>query len=373
MSAGAGEPRGGQAGGTAARVPRGAQGGPGRVVVRCGRVSVPVRLRSVLVGLLTATLLAAVALYSLTLGDYPLTPGEALSALVDPCADPLARYLLLELRPPRLVAALVAGTALGVAGALSQTVTGNPLGSPDVLGFTTGAATGAVLALVVAGGDLSTAGPAAALGALVTLGIVVAASRRAEDGLPMDRLVLVGIGVGAGLAGLNRFLIARAPVQNAAVAAQWEAGSIDGVLWPRVLGPAIACLVLLALCPVVARGLQVVGLGDDAALALGGDPRRTRVASIVLSVLLVAAATAVAGPLAFVAMAAPHATRLLAGTDRPGLVLSGLGGAAVVVTADVLGRTVLPGGQVPVGLVTGVVGGVYLVVLLARTWKRGEP
>ena len=155
-------------------------------------------------------------------------------------------------------------------------------------------------------------------------------------------------------------------------AMQWEAGSLNGVIWKRVIIPAIACLLLFCACAIVARGLTVIQMGDDAVRALGANPQRTRVLAILLSVLLVAAATAIAGPVAFVAMAAPHASRMMAGTDRPGLIVSGMTGAVTVLAADVIGRLMLPVGEVPVGLITGVVGGIYLVVLLARTWRKGE-
>jgi iron complex transport system permease protein len=318
--------------------------------------------------LVTLLVVAAVlAVAGLMLGELDLGPGQVLGALTGSADDPLAGYFVSEVRLPRVVAGLAVGAALGGSGALFQTVTGNPLGSPDLVGFTAGSATGAVVAIMATGGGPGATATGALLGGVLTALFVGGLARR--QGLSGQRLVLVGLGVGATLTAIDRLLLARADLATAQDAAQWLAGSLDGLLWHRVAPAAIAIAVLLALAALLARPLALLSLGDDVARAAGVDAPRVRGLAVLVGVVLVALATATAGPVAFVALAAPQIARRLTRGAAPAVVTSALTGAVVVVASDLIAQRIFAPTQLAVGVVTGAVGGVYLVVLLATQWR----
>lgn len=338
------------------------------VVLRRGRFSVRFRTRTV--GVLVATLLAisTAAAYALVLGELDLSVPQVLTALVGRAEDPLTAYFVTDVRLPRVVTAAIVGAALGVAGATFQTVTGNPLASPDVIGFTTGAATGALVQIIVLESDPVTIALGALLGGLGTAVLVWWLTR--ATGLTGQRLVLVGIGVGAGLAALNTLLVARASLVAAQTAAQWLAGSLNAVLWPRTAVTAVAVTVLIVPLVVLARPLAMLALSEDVARGAGVEVQRVRTVVVLAAVGLVAVATAATGPIAFVALAAPQVARRLTGAATPGLASPALTGALLVLASDLVGQHLFSPTQLAVGVVTGAVGGVYLVGLLATQWRR---
>lgn len=341
-----------------------------RVLVRRGRWSLRFGVRTAVVLALTLAGLVVGCVVGLLLGDLDLSVAQVLGALAGDTTDPLAAYFVTEVRLPRVVAGAVVGIALGVAGSLFQNVTANPLGSPDILGFTTGAATGALVQIIWWDG-----GPVAvALGALVggvSTALLLWLLTR-SSGLTGQRLVLVGIGVGAGLAALNTLLVARASLVAAQTAAQWLAGSLNAVLWPRAALTAGVVGVLLVPVVALARPLAMLALGDDACRAAGVEAQRVRTAAVLVGVALVSVATAATGPIGFVALAAPHISRRLARSPTPGLVGPALVGAVLVVASDVVAQRIFAPTQLAVGVVTGALGGVYLVALLATEWRRNR-
>jgi len=338
------------------------------VVLRRGRFSVRFRIRTAAV--LAAALLAisTAAAYALVLGELDLSVPQVLTALVGRAEDPLTAYFVTDVRLPRVVTAAIVGAALGVAGATFQTVTGNPLGSPDVIGFTTGAATGALVQIIVLESDPVTIALGALLGGLGTAVLVWWLTR--ATGLTGQRLVLVGIGVGAGLAALNTLLVARASLVAAQTAAQWLAGSLNAVLWPRTAVTAVAVTVLIVPLVVLARPLAMLALSEDVARGAGVEVQRVRTVVVLAAVGLVAVATAATGPIAFVALAAPQVARRLTGAATPGLASPALTGALLVLASDLVAQHLFSPTQLAVGVVTGAVGGVYLVGLLATQWRR---
>jgi len=341
-----------------------------RVVLRAGPLSVRFVSRSAWILLATGLATLAAGVLGLVLGDLDLPLRDVASALLGRHGDPLATYFVTEVRLPRVLTAIVVGAALGVAGSCLQNLTGNPLGSPDLLGFTTGAATGALIQIIVMEGDPTSVALGALVGGLATAGLVWALTAR--TGLTGQRLVLVGIGIGAALAALNTLLVARASLVAAQTAAQWLAGSLNAVLWPRAGLTTVTVGVLLLVLIPLARPLSAVPLGDDVARGLGIDVRRVRTATVLVAVGLVSVATAATGPLAFVALAAPQVARRLAGSATPGLVGPALAGAVLVLLSDLAAQHLFAPTQLAVGVVTGAVGGVYLVALLAAQWRRGR-
>lgn len=336
--------------------------------VRLGALSFHFHRRTAVVLLFTLAALAASFVTALVVGEYQLSVREVFGALWGTSTDPLAEYFVRDLRAPRAVAAVVVGVALGVAGSLFQNITGNPLGSPDIIGFTTGAATGALVQIIVVGGDTDAIAIGALLGGLGTAALVSLLVR--PHGLTGQRLVLVGIGVGAALAAVNTLLVVRASLVAAQTAAQWLAGSLNAMLWPRTLMTLTVVVVLVGVAVGLTRPLAQLALGDETARATGVPVTRIRGTAVLVGVGLVAIATAATGPVAFVALAAPQLARRLARTPTPGLAGPALVGALLVLVSDITAQRLFAPTELAVGVVTGALGGVYLIILLAGEWRK---
>ncbi|KHL14200.1 UNVERIFIED_CONTAM: hypothetical protein LK11_27865 [Mumia flava] len=326
-----------------------------------------VRTVAVAAGLAVALVMGATCAV-LLLGDYPIAPADAVRAVLGQGADPLAVYFVQEQRLPRVVCAILVGAALAASGSIIQTLTGNPLGSPDVIGFTTGSATGALVMIVLVGSGPGMVGVAAVVGGLAVAALVVRLTRR--GGMSGFRLVLVGLGVGLILEALNTLLVVRASLASAQDAAQWLAGSLNATGWSDVAVIGVALALLLPPAVVLARPLEVLRAGDELAGGLGVGVLRVRRAALVVGVALVAVATAVCGPIAFVALAAPQLARRLTWTGGLGLGTSCLVGAALVLASDAVAQRLFAPTQLAVGVVTGCLGGVYLIWLLVIEGRR---
>ena len=336
-------------------------------IVSLRRISVRVHRRSAAVVVISFILLAALAVYSLTLGDYGLSAADSFRRLLGdggPRDDFLGVYFVQSVRLPRMLAAIAVGVALGIAGRIFQTISGNPLGSPDIVGLSTGCATGALIAIIILGSSPTVTGIGALLGGLVSGAVILAcAGGMRVTGI---RVVLVGIGCSAALRAVNSLLIVKAPLEAAQRAQLWSAGSFSGVTITRLMPLLIVLGAVVVVCAVFAVPLGLVAMGDDVATGLGVRVRRTRVLLIVVGILLVASATSVAGPVAFVALAAPHVAHRLCGGGGVGFTSAALVGALLVLVSDVCAQRLVAPAELPVGVVTGVVGGIYLLWLLIR-------
>ncbi|WP_155989237.1 iron chelate uptake ABC transporter family permease subunit [Nocardiopsis sp. CNT312] len=344
----------------------------GSVVVRTpGRLSVSgrIRTRTVLVcaGLVSGT--ALVTLAALMLGSVVHTPAEVAGALFGDAA-PAVELFVVEWRLPRAVAAAVFGAVLGVAGAIFQTVTRNPLGSPDIIGFTAGASAGGVAALAFVGSSFVTVAGGALTGGLLVALIVLALSR--GGGVAGFRLVIVGIGLSAVLASLETWFLLVADLEVARAAALWGVGSLNGTSF-EYTGPAMAAglAAMLAAGVLLERRLGLLDLGEDMSASLGERASRTRLLAIGAGVLLIAIATAAAGPITFVALAAPHVGRRLAGSTGASLAPAACAGAFILSSADLAAQHAVPDKSFPVGVATVAVGGLYLITLLVRENRKG--
>ncbi len=335
-----------------------------------GRVRGRVHRRAALVAALLALVTAAVALTTVIIGagDADLSAMDAVRALLG-TGPPGSDFVVDTLRLPRVLNALLVGAALGMAGAIFQSITRNPLGSPDIVGFTWGSATGAVLAIMVAGGGTATVAGGALAGGFVTAALVYAIAW--GGGNAGYRLILVGIGMSALLASINTYLIARAPLDTAQAARVWLTGSLNGRGWEFVWPLLAALVVLVPIAVALLPRLRMLELGDDAAMAMGLRVERSRLALIAAAVGLTAVATATAGPIAFVALAAPQIARRIARAGAPGLGASALMGALLLAAGDLLAQRLAPEAELPVGVVTGALGGLYLLWLLWHEWRTG--
>ncbi|WP_238009287.1 iron chelate uptake ABC transporter family permease subunit [Dactylosporangium sp. AC04546] len=338
------------------------------VVLRIGPLSMRVRPRAVLVGLLLLAVLAAVGLVSLTTGDYEASVAEVVDALFGggpPGLDVVVR----RFRLPRLLVAIGVGAALGTAGAVFQSVTRNPLGSPDVIGFTTGSATGAIAAILLLRATSFQVAAAAVVGGLLSgLAVYLLSYRRGAAGF---RLILVGIGVSAMLASVNTYLLSRASLREAQLAQLWLLGSVNGRSWEHVVPLWASLAVLLPAVIAMGRGMAMLGLGADTASALGVRAERVSLWLMLGGVALTAVATAAAGPIAFVALAAPQIAVRLVRSGNPTLIPAALTGAVLLAGADLAGQQLFGPLRLPAGVTTAAVGGIYLIWLLGREWRKG--
>ncbi|WP_458107596.1 iron-enterobactin ABC transporter permease [Arthrobacter sp. R3-55] len=337
------------------------------VLLRNRWLSLRFDIRSILVCIPLILAALAVAVASLATGDYDVPVQQVLQAFAGD-APGLAQTIVMEWRLPRVLAALVFGAALGMSGGIFQSMTRNPLGSPDIIGFNTGAYTGALIVmLTIGGGYLGIAAGALVGGILTALAVYLLAYRRGSQGF---RLIIVGIGISAMLAAFNHWLILQAELEAALAAAVWGAGSLNGITWEQA-APAVVVVVVVALGTlVVGRRMQLLEMGDDAARALGVRAEPTRLLLLILGVALTAAVTAVAGPIAFVALAAPQLARRLTRSAGITLVPSAVMGAFLLVASDLAAQRLFAPIQLPVGVVTVCIGGIYLVWLLAREARK---
>jgi iron complex transport system permease protein len=310
-----------------------------------------------------AAVSAAVLVASLAVGAGPVGPVRALAALAGG-GDPEARFTVTALRMPRTAVAVAVGLALGVAGALLQSVSRNPLAEPGLLGLSAGSAFAVVL-VVAAGGSVATLGPHVAVaGAGVAGLLVLAAARLRGTGDDPVRMVLAGAAL-SGLLGAATSVLLLLDQRTADEVRFWTIGAVAGRDLGTLaeVGPVLVAGVLLAIG--VSRALAALALGDDVAVGLGHRPGRVRAVALVAVALLVGGATAAAGPLAFVGLVVPFAARALVGPDiRHTLGLCALLGPAVVLLADVVSRVVARPYEMSLGVVTALIGAPVLVAVV---------
>lgn len=335
------------------------------VVLRRGRVSVRVERRTLVLAAALSAVLAGLAVLGLCFGASWATPREVAAALA---GTGESTVVIRDWRLPRVLAAVVFGAALGTAGALFQNLTRNPMGSPDVIGLDAGAYTGALIAITVLSGTPAQLASVSVLGGLAAAAAVYVLSLR--DGLSGLRLVVVGIGVNAILTALNSWIVLRAELEVAMAAVGWSAGSLNGIGWGDLHLPFAIIALLLALMAVRAGAVHQTGLGDAVAVTTGVGLPRLRLLMILIGVGCTATVTAVAGPIAFVALAAPQIGRRLAGAAGVPLLPAALAGAVLLLCADLIAQMLLAPVSLPVGVVTTVIGGCFLIWMLTKELRR---
>ncbi len=322
------------------------------------------RMRVVTITLVLAVVAAGVAL---SIGDYALSPDRLWQTLTG-SGTRIEQYVVFQVRAPRTAMALVTGAALGIAGALLQSYLGNPLASPDLLGISGGSGFAAVFTILA----LGTTGPVLALSAFVG-GAVVAvvlmiAGRALRDG--GFRLILAGIGISFLTASAIDFLMVRAKVEEARTALLWLTGSLSSTPWWQVLTVLAVLIASIPALVAAARWLPITQLGPETASGLGVRSERVRWVIVGVAVLLTAATCAFVGPIGFIALCAPAIARPLLGHGAVGVATSGALGAVLLLVADLLAQFAIPGLSMPVGVVTGAVGAVFLLWLLATSKGR---
>lgn len=323
------------------------------------------RAVAVVAGLLLGAATAAVL--AIGIGKYSITATDVLRVLVGTNSS-FDRVVVLHWRMPRMLMALLVGAALAVSGAIFQALTRNPLGSPDIIGVNSGAYTGALAVLAATGGGYYPVAAGALTGGLITAVLVYALSYR--NGLAGYRLIVVGIGVSAVLNAVNQWVVIKVDHHTAVTAAVWQQGTLNGLTWAQVVPMTVCLVIVTAVLLSLGPQLPVLQMGDDAAGALGVAPERTRLAYLVAAVALVALACAAAGPITFVALAAPQIARRLTASPGVALIPAAAMGGVLLLASDIAAQHVFTGNELPVGAVTVSVGGMYLVYLLFTQARR---
>ncbi|MFW0797676.1 iron chelate uptake ABC transporter family permease subunit [Gordonia sp. CPCC 205515] len=341
--------------------------------VRVGPLSLKLDLASAAIAVVLVLLAMIVGVWSLGVSttDTPrLGFGETLKVLAGQISGGPANLVAAAL--PAVLVALVGGAALALSGAIFQTITRNPLGSPDIIGFTTGAYTGALIAMLVLHFDYTGATLCALIGSLLTAITVYYLGMR--GGTSGYRFVVVGIGINAMLVAFNGYLIASADVQNAASAAAWGMGDLHDIRMSDTIPVVVGLIILVPFLIVVAPRMRMFELGTDSAQSKGVDVARTQMVLLLLGVGFAAVITAIAGPIAFVALVAPQLAARISPSPGIPLVTSAAVGAVLLVSCDAIARTILaPTVQLPVGVVTTSIGGIYLLGLLIAQSRKARP
>jgi iron complex transport system permease protein len=330
------------------------------------------RRRWLVIAGLAVVLIVALAA-AMILGDYPVTVQQIATSLLSPLTGETQKgidFIVLGVRLPRALVAVLAGMAFGVSGTLFQSVLRNPLASPDIIGISAGAGTAAVAAILLlhwGGGLLAMA---ALAGALATAGVIYLLAW--HQGVSPYRVVLVGIGIAAVMSAIMSFLFTRARLVEVQEALTWLTGSLNGAQMKDAVQLGIEVVLLLALLVPLSRATAALELGDDKARALGSRVERSRFLLLGVGVALCALATAVTGPIAFVALMSGPIARLLLGPAPGVIVPAALTGALVTLGADLVAQHFLLGVQLPVGVVTGGIGACFLIAMLIAANRTGR-
>lgn len=320
----------------------------------------------------SATLiLAVIGAFSLSvwLGSVHLTVGETLAAFTGR-GDASIRQIVVELRAPRAVLAILVGGGLALAGAVFQALLRNPLAEPYILGISGGAATGAVLALAFGlAVSHSWALPIAAFaGALLAITLVLRVAAAADGGVDVRVLLLAGVVVGAFFTACLSFVLSISDARTVRSAILWMMGSLAGADWVTVMTVALYTLPATLILIGLARPLNLLAIGEETAGYLGTNVERVKKVAYIVASLLTAAGVAATGIIGFVGLIVPHGVRLVVGADyRMLLPLSFLAGAVFLTLADVVARTMLSPIEVPIGVITALVGVPLFLLLLRRS------
>jgi iron complex transport system permease protein len=340
--------------------------------VRLGRASFVWRPWMVFVTLLLTVAAFLVFCVSIAVGDFPIGLPQVIATIFGQ-GERVDKFVVMDLRMPRALAGLIVGIALGVSGAITQSIARNPLASPDILGITGGASAVAVFLVTVSGGTAgaivtSVGLPVAALAGGLGTGLLVyfLAWRRGIDGL---RLILIGISVSAVMEAITVWLLVSADIRDVARAQAWLVGSLANRSWSEIWVALWCTLALLAVVSYIAFHLKPMHFGDEVAAGLGVRYATVRAVLLLCAVLLAGVAVSAAGPVPFVALVAPQVAMRLTRYPTPPLVASGLVGALLLIGSDLVARTVLPV-TLPVGVVTAAIGGPFLVYLLVKANLR---
>lgn len=335
-------------------------------VLNIGSTRLRFSSRAITVTVVLLLVATAAGIFGMTTGTVEISVLEVFSTLFGQGDGGSVERVVLGIRLPRVLTAIFAGAALGVSGAIFQSISKNALGSPDVIGFTTGAATGAIAQIVLFQGSPLAVSLSAVISGVVTAIVVYLLS--VHNGLTGGyRMILTGIGVGAILSALNTLMLVYGNLDNTVAANLWLSGSLANRNWGHALPVMIAVTLLVPLTVWAAQRLTLMEMGDDLAQQLGIRVEKTRLMMVAAAVLLAAVAVGSVGPIAFVALAAPQLVKRLSGSKTIPVIGSAAMGAALLIVADLITAMLPVTINLPIGRMTGMIGGLYLIWLLTRS------
>lgn len=314
--------------------------------------------------LLVLLLLAVIT--SLSMGTVQVSPPDVLQALMGN-ADPMTAFVVNELRLSRVVAGLLSGAALAMAGCLMQTLARNRLATPGIIGIDNAATAFAVASVVGVGLSLAPSAMALAGAACAT---AIAFGLAGANGTRGYRFIVAGIGIGAIAGAVTQVMLSRVAIDAANAAYPWTVGSLNARSGNSVLVLAIGLAAGYAILMLISRALNTLQFSDAVAIALGTRLKATRILGLALSVLLTGLAVSVCGPVGLIALLAPELARTICRPGKVPLTASALAGAAFMVAADLLGRTLFSPLEIPVGIITAIVGSPYLLWILLKPSRR---
>lgn len=321
------------------------------------------------VGIVLAVVVVGLLGYSMLFGELNIAVADVFKGILGDL-EGIKGHAVRNWRLPRVLTALLVGAGLGCSGAVFQSLARNPLASPDIIGISSGASAAAVYLIIFANvSSYAKVSVGALVGGLLTATVIYVMAYR--KGLSSYRLVLIGIGISAMLTAATNYMLTRADQFDAMKAMVWITGSLNNRGWQHVVPLSIATAILLPTLLWITPHLRLLQLGDDTALGLGVNAERTRAIAIGVAVAFASLATAAAGPITFVAFVAPPIARRL--TRQPLTILpAALVGATVLLASDLIGRRIFAPRELPVGVVTGLIGAPYLLWLLARANSSGR-
>ncbi|WP_083092404.1 MULTISPECIES: FecCD family ABC transporter permease [Rothia] len=335
--------------------------------LRAGEYSLLLDRRPTLLAVALTLLVIALGIYGAGIGGSSLTHREVIEVLRG-AATAGQELIVIEWRLPRILAAITVGIALGVSGSIFQTITQNPLGSPDLIGFTMGAQTGILVGVIVMGSSLASITTFSLLGGLSS-GLIIYLLA-AQGGFGRLRLILCGVAISSMLGSVNRWLIVQADTDTAYGAMKAVTGTLAKVSW-EVAGPCMIGIgVTVCATLLFKRVLDLLLLGTELSTVLGVRLNLCQGLLVLLGVTLVAFSTIIAGPISFVALLAPHIARSISKTPNAPLLVSGLTGALLLLGADLLSQSLFE--NLPVGIVTAAVGGFYFMALLVMEARKNS-
>lgn len=341
----------------------------GQSVLRGAGDSFSLRLtrRSIYFSLALLICLVLVLFASLVVGEYRVTVPEVLAALRGDAPNGRIDFFITERRLPRALVAMAVGAALAAAGSVFQSVTRNPLASPDIIGVSAGASAGAAYVILMANGSPAQSAFGAFIGAVLTAGLIAVLAGR--NGLSGVRVVLVGVALGALASAAVSYMLTQVFVASAVTAQLWLIGSLQGRGWDELWFIVPTLLVAFPVLAKLSGRLRMLAMGEELATALGVQVGSTRRALLLFGTLLVAVAVAIAGPISFIALAAPHISRRLIGTAA--LLPTAMIGSVLLALSDLVAQNLFTH-PIPVGVVTLTIGGAFFLWLLVHEGKRRE-
>lgn len=341
-------------------------GRPGHRTVRKAGVAVRINIRALKIAGIAAVVLAVLMVWAVTLGSFVIPFDEVILAVAGRGTED-TEMVVRTLRLPRVIVAVLIGGCLAISGTIFQGIARNPLVSPDIIGINSGATLFAMAGIIFGIG--STLVPVAAFaGAVMAAMSIYALSWK--NGISMNRLILVGIGVGAVVSAGSTYLTVKFPIEIVRPAVVWSMGSFYATTWEDVVLLAITLTVLAPVSIILMESLRTLQYGDVMTRSLGIPLERTRLALMLVGCALAAISVALAGPIGFIALIVPHMVRMIVGPPTGSvLVFTTLLGGIMLLASDIVAQHMLPI-TLPVGVITGAVGAPYFLFLLYRANAR---